>query len=134
MSQWTISQIGKRVGLKPSAIRYYEEIGVLEPAQRVGGQRRYDEAALHRLVVVQRARALGFSLAEVRALFRDFPETSTPAVRWKLLADRKLDQLALIAEQIRAREALLAQQGQCACRSLEECGRYLAEAEACPGD
>ena len=43
MSQWTISEVGRKVGLRSSAIRYYEQIGIVEPARRVSGQRA-DEA------------------------------------------------------------------------------------------
>ena len=56
MAQWSISEIGRKVGLRASAIRYYEQIGILEPARRVSGQRRYNETVLYRLAVVRRAR------------------------------------------------------------------------------
>jgi len=129
VTQWTISQVGRRVGLRPSAIRYYEEIGVVEPPARVGGQRRYDDTAVERLIVVQRARTLGFSLDEIRALFHEFPDDAPPAERWKQLAQRKLAQLAELSARIAEREQLLRQQGACGCSSLEECGRCLMEAE-----
>jgi len=58
----SISEVASQIGLRPSAIRYYEQIGILPPAQRVSGQRRYDVTALHRLVVIQRARQTGFTL------------------------------------------------------------------------
>lgn len=38
----SISKVAKQIGLRPSAIRYYEHIGILPPARRVSGQRRYD--------------------------------------------------------------------------------------------
>ena len=47
MAQWSISEIARQVGLRASAIRYYEQIGILERARRVSGQRRYDEAVLY---------------------------------------------------------------------------------------
>jgi DNA-binding transcriptional MerR regulator len=61
----TISEVARQVGLQPSAIRYYEQIGILVPAQRIGGQRRFDTSALHRLAVIQRARQTGFTLNEI---------------------------------------------------------------------
>jgi MerR family redox-sensitive transcriptional activator SoxR len=72
MPQLTISEVARQVGLQPSAIRYYEQIGILLPAQRISGQRRYDATALHRLAVIQRARQTGFSLEEIRELFFGF--------------------------------------------------------------
>ncbi len=55
MALLTIAEVAQRTGLKSSAIRYYEEFGILPPAIRVSGQRRYDQVALYRLAVVQRA-------------------------------------------------------------------------------
>jgi len=123
----TISQIGRRVGLRPSAIRYYERIGIPQPPPRVAGDRRYDEPALYRLTVIQRARALGFTLDEIRTLLFSFDEAVPAAPRWSQLAQRKLDQLAQLVAEINARESLLRQRGACDCSSLEECGRCMVE-------
>jgi MerR family redox-sensitive transcriptional activator SoxR len=72
MSQLTISEVARQVGLKSSAIRYYEQLGILPSAQRISGQRRYDRTVLYRLAVVQQARLAGFSLNEIRTLFFGF--------------------------------------------------------------
>jgi MerR family redox-sensitive transcriptional activator SoxR len=128
MAQLTISEVGNRVGLRPSALRYYEEIGILQPPARVGGQRRYDNTALHRLAVIQRARSLGFSLREIRTLLHEFPADAPPAERWTTLARQKLVQLATLMSRIKDRESLLQRQGMCSCKSLDECGRCLIEA------
>ena len=77
----SISEVASQIGLRPSAIRYYEQIEILPPAQRVTGQRRYDVTALHRLVVIQRARQTGFTLAEIKQLFFGFRAGTTPSVR-----------------------------------------------------
>ena len=69
MQRLTISQVAQQIRLRPSAIRYYERIGLLPPPQRVNGQRRYDRTVLYRLAIIQRARQLGFSLGEIRRLF-----------------------------------------------------------------
>src|SRR6516165_8617682 len=55
MPLMTISEVANQIGLRPSAIRYYEQIGILPPAHRVSGQRRYDVTALHRLTLIQKA-------------------------------------------------------------------------------
>jgi DNA-binding transcriptional MerR regulator len=49
--QLTISEVARRVGLQPSAIRYYERIGILLPAHRIGGQRRYDPLPQRRYAI-----------------------------------------------------------------------------------
>ena len=122
---YTISHAARAVGLRPSAIRYYEQIGILAPAPRTGGQRRYDEVAIQRLAVIQRSRQLGFTLNEIRALFFDFPDGVPASPRWSELSRRKLEELDRQMAAIKALQALLQNQGKCACASLEECGKYL---------
>ena len=67
-----ISDVARVFGLRTSAIRYYEQIGILPPPVRKNGQRRYEKSALFRLAVVQRAQESGFTLDEIRELFSDF--------------------------------------------------------------
>ena len=74
----------------PSAIRYYERIGLLPAAKRLSGQRRYDPTVLQRLAIIQRARQLGFTLAEIRQLFFGFRDNARPSYRWRTLAKKSL--------------------------------------------
>lgn len=67
-----ISDVARVFGLRTSAIRYYEQIGILPQPVRRNGQRRYEKSALFRLAVVQRARESGFTLDEIRELFFGF--------------------------------------------------------------
>jgi MerR family redox-sensitive transcriptional activator SoxR len=121
----TISAVARQVGLQPSAIRYYEKIGILLPAQRISGQRRYDETVLYRLAVIQRARQIGFSLDEIRQLFFGFRTVAPPSERWKKLSQQKLAELEQWMESVKAIQFLLEKQGRCHCSSLEECGKQL---------
>jgi DNA-binding transcriptional MerR regulator len=123
----TISEVAKQVGLRPSAIRYYEQIGILAPPQRVSGQRRYDATALHRLLVVQRARQTGFTLTEIKRLFFGFRAGTPPSLRWQKLKKQKIVQLDAMLEHIQIMRNLLEQQGKCRCTALEECGRKMFE-------
>src|SRR5579864_9047228 len=93
MSQLTISEVARQVGLRSSAIRYYEQMGILPPAVRISGQRRYDKTVLYRLAVVQRARQAGFALDEIRTLFFGFRDGTRAEARWRKLADSKLAEL-----------------------------------------
>ena len=69
MSALTIGQLAKRVGLRTSALRYYEEQGLLAPIGRTeSGYRLYAPEAEQTLRFIQRAQRLGFSLADIRAL------------------------------------------------------------------
>ena len=108
-------------------IRYYEHIGILPPAQRVGGQRRYDVTALHRLVVIQRARQTGFTLTEIKQLFFGFCAGTPPSVRWQKLKKRKIVELDAMLEHIQTMRDLLDEQGKCRCTALEECGKKIFE-------
>lgn len=123
----SISQVANQIGLRPSAIRYYEQIGILPPAPRVSGQRRYDVTALHRLAVIQRARQTGFTLTEIRRLFFGFRAGTPPTVRWQKLKKRKIVELDAMLEHIQTMRDLLEQQGKCRCTALEECGKKMLE-------
>jgi MerR family redox-sensitive transcriptional activator SoxR len=121
----TISEVARRVGLRSSAIRYYEQLGIVPPAHRVSGQRRYDEDALYRLVTLQRARQIGFTLDEIRQLFFGFRKGTPPSARWKKLSQRKLAELDRLVNEIKAIQLVLQGQGKCDCATLEECGKGL---------
>jgi MerR family transcriptional regulator, redox-sensitive transcriptional activator SoxR len=123
----TISEVANRIGLRPSAIRYYEQIGILPQGQRVSGQRRYDVTALHRLVVIQRTRQTGFTLTEIRQLFFGFRAGTPPSVRCQKLKKRKIVELDAMLEHIQTMRDLLEQQGKCRCTALEECGKKMFE-------
>ena len=128
MSQLTISQIARQVGLKSSAIRYYEKMGILPPAERISGQRRYDKTVLYRLAVVQRARQAGFALHEIRTLFFGFQNDTRAEARWRKLADRKLAELNAVADQIGSMQSLLKRmKAKCHCKTLEVCGKAIFE-------
>ncbi len=65
----TIGELARQVGLRTSALRYYEGEGLLEPAGRTeAGYRLYEPSSADTVRLIQRAQRLGFSLAEIRAL------------------------------------------------------------------
>ncbi|MFI5229027.1 MAG: MerR family transcriptional regulator [Gemmatimonadales bacterium] len=123
MTEFSISEVAREVGLRSSAIRYYEEIGILASPARVNGQRRYDAVALDRLTIIQRARQLGFSLREIRALFFEFDQSVPASARWKEMSGRKLAELDRMTAKIATLRAELEAQSKCGCASLDECGR-----------
>jgi MerR family redox-sensitive transcriptional activator SoxR len=118
-----IGQVAKESGLAASAIRFYEQVGVLPKPIRVGGRRRYDPSILERLALLERAKACSFSLAEMRHLFYGFREGTPPSERWQILARHKIAELDELAAKIAASKELL--QRPCACRDLAECGRRI---------
>ncbi len=124
MASLTISQVAKQVGLRTSAIRYYEQIGLLDATERVGGQRRYDKSVFYRLSIVQRAQQAGFTLEEVHELLTGFvPGTPAPE-RWKQLSTRKLEELSAKMGEIKFMQGLLRDMMKnCRCDTLETCGK-----------
>ena len=119
----TISEVGRKLGLRSSTIRYYEQIGILERAPRVSGQRRYDETVLYRLAVVRRAQEAGFNLDEIRQLFYGFSHSTPISERWKRIAERKMVELDARIEQIQSmRSHLKKLQASCECETIERCG------------
>jgi MerR family transcriptional regulator, redox-sensitive transcriptional activator SoxR len=129
-SSWSISEIARRVGLRTSAIRYYEQIGILERARRVSGQRRYDEAVLYRLAVVRTAQEAGFTLDEIRRLFFGFPQSTPVSQRWKRISERKMVELDARIAQIQSMRKLLKKLETCCdCETVERCGAGILAAD-----
>jgi MerR family redox-sensitive transcriptional activator SoxR len=124
MAQLTISQVARQIRLRPSAIRYYERIGLLPPAERLSGQRRYDPTVLYRLAIIQRARQLGFTLTEIRHLFFGFRDVTRASERWRTLSQRKLAELDHLMDGIKAVRGVLKKlMAKCRCETLDQCGK-----------
>jgi len=125
-----ISDVARLFGLRTSAIRYYEQIGILPAPLRKSGQRRYEETALFRLAVIQRARETGFTLEEIRKLFFGFPPGTSPPKRWRELSQRKLTELQQRRSRLKQMETLLKRVEDCQCDALDECGKRILECSA----
>jgi MerR family transcriptional regulator, redox-sensitive transcriptional activator SoxR len=122
MSTWPIGEVVARSGVPASTIRYYEQIGILPPAQRLNGRRRYDAAILPRLGMIRLAQQAGFTIAEIQTLVHDFPPDSPPSARWQALAQQKLVELEERLQTIRAMKGVLLEILNCHCQTLAECG------------
>jgi MerR family transcriptional regulator, redox-sensitive transcriptional activator SoxR len=121
----SIGEVGRRAGLEPSAIRYYERLGLLPKPARVGGKRRYDASVLEWLALIALARAGGFTMAETKVLVSGFTPRSRPDALWKRLAATKLEEIdELVARAERMREVLRIGLD-CGCFRLEDCGALL---------
>jgi MerR family redox-sensitive transcriptional activator SoxR len=120
----SISDVSRQAGLRASAIRYYEQIGLLPPASRFSGQRRYDVSILYRLAILQRARQLGFTLDEIRLLFFGFGSAARVSERWMKLSQRKLEELDNLMDGIKTvRRLLRRMMKKCRCETLDQCGK-----------
>jgi MerR family redox-sensitive transcriptional activator SoxR len=84
--------VARRIGIRTSAIRYYEKVGVLPKPVRASGQRRYTEGTRQRLAIVRFSQHVGFSIAEIRSLLEGAHDRP-PRARWRAMAAVKPDQL-----------------------------------------
>ncbi len=119
----TIGELSKRTGCIIETIRYYERIGVMPaPPRTAGGHRIYDRDHLKRLNFVRRARALGFTLDQVRGLLALADERETSCAEVEKLARAHLDQVRARIDDLGRMEAVLDEMvAACAGGSVPEC-------------
>jgi MerR family transcriptional regulator, redox-sensitive transcriptional activator SoxR len=117
----TIGAVAARLGMRASAIRYYERVGLLPAPRRSGGQRRYEAGAVQTLAVIQLAQQAGFTLAEITHLLHGFGSATPPSERWQALALEKIRELDQRMEQLRAMRRMLEQTLGCSCPTIGDC-------------
>jgi MerR family transcriptional regulator, redox-sensitive transcriptional activator SoxR len=127
-SNLSIGHVAQICGMAPSAIRYYEKAGLLPKPVRVSRQRRYGAEVIGQLRLLQVAREAGFSIAETRTFVAGFSATTRPAVRWRTLAKRKLEQIEGQISQLERMKVLLESGFHCQCLSIEDCARIIGTA------
>lgn len=95
-----IGHASKASGVTAKMIRYYDEIGLVQPASRTDSNyREYDEKQINELRFIKRARSLGFSMEEITQLLSLWRDRGRPSREVKAIADRHLADLdARIAE------------------------------------
>jgi MerR family redox-sensitive transcriptional activator SoxR len=125
-----IGEVARRAGLQPSAIRYYEQVGLLPVPERRNGRRRYEPAVLDRLALIRVGQAAGLTLAEIAELFAGVPDEGPVGERWQALARRKLVEVEELIARAERMRGILQVALNCACTTVEECGRT----EWLPGD
>lgn len=128
MKSLSIGEVARRTGIRTSALRYYEEAGILPAAARVAGRRRYDADVIQRIDVLQFAQRAGFTLKEIKTLFQGFDPETPMSARWRTLARKKVQELDLLAERIRRMRRALALGLKCGCIRIEDCALVLARA------
>jgi len=122
MEQFGIGEVAARSGMAVSALRYYEDLGLIEATRTPGGARRFPRSVLRRLAVIRAARNVGLTLPEIRAALDTLPPGRPPTAKdWARLSQTWRDRLD---EQISAlsqlRDGLSSCIG-CGCLSLERC-------------
>ncbi|GAB3062992.1 redox-sensitive transcriptional activator SoxR [Intrasporangium mesophilum] len=122
MSGLTIGQVAQRTGAATSALRYWEELGLIGSERTTGNQRRYERATIRRVSFIRAAQRVGLSLDEIGAALATLPDGRTPtASDWARLSRSWRGRLD---EQIRRIEKLRDQLDSCigcGCLSLRTC-------------
>ena len=124
MGEWlTIGEVAARTGVATSALRFYEDRGLIEATRTEGNQRRYPRSTIRLVSVIRAAQTLGLSLAEIGETLESLPQGRTPTTTdWTRLSRRWRGRLD---EQISSLEALRDQLDECigcGCLSLKACG------------
>jgi MerR family redox-sensitive transcriptional activator SoxR len=109
MSSLSIGELSERSGRTASAIRYYESIGLLPPAARESGRRRFPPETVRTLHVIETARRAGLHLDEIKALLGGGPLAP--------IAARHLQELD-------AQRAWLEHATSCTCAALDDCALF----------
>jgi len=133
MSDLTIGELSERSGVATSALRFYEERGLIESRRTTGNQRRYPKATLRRVAFVRTAQRVGLTLEEVSEALATLPQGRTPTKAdwarlsrsWRPRLDEQIRRIELL------RDGLDGCIG-CGCLSLRTCtlvnqGDVLAE-------
>ena len=118
----TISEVSRRSGVAASALRFYEERGLIKSERAGSGHRRYPRAVLRRIAFIVFAQRMGLTLEEVGVELAKLPENRVPERSdWAKISGswtRRIDERIAELERLRAG---LTQCIGCGCLSLEEC-------------
>lgn len=129
----TISAVARRAGIRPSAIRYYESVGLLPRPGRVSGRRRYGPDVLPQLALIAAAQQMGFTIVEIGTLLHGFDAATPASERWQVLATGKLLEIDALIARAQSMKQLLEQALCCGCLTLDACARAF-EAQAAVTD
>lgn len=121
----SIGDLARRTGLSVSAIRFYEDKGLVHPVRNSGGQRRFLRADIRRLSFVLIAQQLGLSISEIADALAILPkDQALTKADWAMIAAQVrglIDQRIAMLERTRGRlDGCIG----CGCLSLEQCALY----------
>jgi len=118
----SIGEVAHRSGLAPSALRYYETLGLITSSRTAGDRRRYPRSVLRRLAVIRSAQNVGLTLDQVIEALAELAPDAAPTKRqwsrisatWRPLLDKR------IADLVAVRDNLDSCIG-CGCLSMRQC-------------
>lgn len=104
-----IGEVSERSGIPAKTIRYYEDIGLVRPLRSDNGYRAFRETDLHKLAFLGRARALGFSIEDCRALLGLYEDETRESAQVKAIAEEHLEAIDDKIAQLQAMRETLSQ-------------------------
>lgn len=120
-----IGEVARRSGLAPSALRYYETLGLIRSRRTPGDQRRYRRSVLRRLAVIRSAQNVGVGLRDIADLFARLPAEAAPTRRqWAEMSARWRPLLAARIRDLEAVRDHLDNCIGCGCLSMRQCALY----------
>jgi MerR family redox-sensitive transcriptional activator SoxR len=130
----TIGEVAARSGVATSALRFYEEQGLIVSTRTSGNQRRYERAVLRRIAVIQAGRAAGIPLEQIRGTLATLPAHRTPSRRdwerlsrgWRKDIDRRIATLEALRNRLNTCIG-------CGCLSIDKCDLLNPDDEAAAG-
>lgn len=97
-----IGNVSTLTGLPAKTIRYYEDIGLVSPLRDTNGYRAFRDKELHKLAFLGRARSLGFSIEDCRALLALYDDKTRASADVKRIANEHLEQIEIKIAGLRA--------------------------------
>ena len=122
----SIGEVATASGARPSALRYYEQAGLITPLERRGGRRYYEPAVLSRLAFIALCQDAGFTIAEIATLLDGRPDARQ---HWQQLAETKLEEIEGQMQKPREMKRHLQSALACECGNVESCELTDAAAE-----
>jgi MerR family transcriptional regulator, redox-sensitive transcriptional activator SoxR len=116
-----IGELARLTGKRASAIRYYEQIGLLPQPARADGRRRYDPGVVRTLAVIDTGQRAGLALEEIKTLLAASPDDGEAIIRLREVADRKLPQIKALIEHSQIVRDWLECAARCECPDLDQC-------------
>ncbi len=121
----TIGELARRSGVAASALRFYEDRGLIASVREAGAKRRYRRDVLRRVAFIRVAQTVGLSLDEVAQALAALPDARTPGKQdweklsrsWQPLLQQRIDALIALRDQLTSCIG-------CGCLSLQKCRLY----------
>jgi MerR family transcriptional regulator, redox-sensitive transcriptional activator SoxR len=116
-----IGELARLTGKRASALRYYEQIGLLPEPARVDGRRRYHPGVMRTLAVIDTGQRAGLALEEIKTLLEASPDDGEAISRLREVAERKLPQIKALIEHSQIVRDWLECAARCECPDLDQC-------------